>query len=85
MELAVRYRHQLHQYPELHLDRMVQRPGHSVLLAQQVPLELLAQQVLQVQPQEVANLASYLVHLAFLEELAWLEGVPVGQLSLMVH
>jgi hypothetical protein len=56
-----------------------------VRLAQQVLLGLLVQQVLQVPPEEVANLASYLVHLAFLEELAWLEEVPVGQLSLMEH
>jgi hypothetical protein len=56
-----------------------------VLLLELLLLELLAQQVLQVQPQEVANQASYLVHLAFLEELVWLEEVQVGQLSLMEH
>jgi hypothetical protein len=56
-----------------------------VLLAEQALLEFLVQQALQVQPEEEAIQASYLVHLAFLEELAWLEEVPVGQLSLMEH
>jgi hypothetical protein len=56
-----------------------------VRLAQQVLLGLLVQQVLQVQPEEEAIQASYRDHLASLEELAWLEEVPVGQLSLMEH